>query len=98
MSEETLNKSDTAENRRALAGPAERCVIWHTPSGEVPASDILLVEVDLENGESDVALVTIADYDCNTLIHADDDGDVWTAWTWKDVSRYAFLDEILIAK
>ena len=91
-------KQDEAKNRTALAIPAERCVIWHKPSGEVPASDVLLVEVDLANGESDVALVTIADYDCNTLIHADDFGDVWTAWAWEDVSRYAFLDEILIAK
>jgi hypothetical protein len=67
-------------------------VRWRIPGGEVPDGN-LLVEVDTKDG-SDVALVFIAD-DCQTLLCADDVEDVWTAWTWSDVSRYALLEDIL---
>ncbi len=70
----------------------ERLVVWHIPNGEVP-DGVMLVEVDTNEG-SDIALVYIDDDDCNTLLEPEH-GDVWTLWTWADVSRYAMLDDIL---
>lgn len=67
-------------------------VTWKKPNGETPDGE-LLVEVDTNNG-SDCALVCIAD-DCRTLINIDEFGDVWTAWEWTDVSRYALMEDVL---
>jgi len=91
-------KETTIDELTAAAGwsQLERVVTWHVPKGEVP-DGLLLVEVDLAGGDTDVALVYIDDEDCNTLKEPEN-GDVWTAWGWSDVSRYAHLDDILIAR
>ena len=68
-------------------------ITWRVPNGEVPDGD-LLVEVDTKDG-SDCALVYIAD-DESTLIYSDEFGDVWTAWDWGSVSRYALMEEVLV--
>ena len=73
----------------------QRLVTWHEPKGEVP-DGLLLVEVDLSSGDTDVALVYIDDEDCDTL-REPENGDVWTNWQWCDVDRYAHFDDILIA-
>lgn len=88
----------TEQNEAAEVGGSrlERVVTWRVPKGEVP-DGLLLVEVDLAGGDTDVALVYIDDEDCNTLKEPEN-GDVWTAWGWSDVSRYAHLDDILIAR
>ena len=67
--------------------------LWRKPNGECPEGN-LLVEIDLKNGDSDVALVFI-DEDGETLRHADEFEDVYTAWSWQSVSRYAMLEDIL---
>ena len=84
------------DHNKALGlSDVEGVVIWRTPNGEVP-DGALLVEVDTNRG-SDVALVVIDDEDLSTLKDIEN-GDVWTAWTWQDVSRYAYLDDILPAR
>jgi hypothetical protein len=35
--------------------------------------------------------------DLDTLLKHDSE-DIWEAWTWKDVSRYARLEDILAVK
>ncbi len=67
--------------------------LWRKPNGECPEGN-MLVEVDLKNGDSDIALVFI-DEDGETLRHTDEFEDVYTAWSWLDVSRYAMLEDIL---
>ncbi len=70
--------------------------VWREPNGEVPEGNIL-IEVDLKSGDSDVALVFIGD-DGDTLYCADDSEDVYGAWVWGDVSRYAMLEDVLPAR
>jgi hypothetical protein len=74
----------------------QRLVTWHVPTSDDVPDGILLVEVDKLDGESDVNIVYIDD-DCRTLIEPEY-GDVWTAWEWQDVNRYALLEDILIAQ
>ncbi len=71
----------------------QRRDLWRKPTGECPEGN-LLVEIDLKNGDSDIALVFI-DEDGETLRHADEFEDVYTAWSWLNVSRYATLEDIL---
>jgi len=70
--------------------------VWKKPKGECPDGN-LIVEIDLKNGDSDIAIVFIDD-DGETLHHADDNEDVYTAWCWSDVSRYAVLDDLLAVR
>jgi hypothetical protein len=72
-----------------------RFVRWRTQNGEAPGG-VLLVEVDTNQG-SDVAFVVIDKSDGNTLLKHESE-DIWAKWTWKDVSRYARLEDILAVK
>ncbi len=89
------NKKGQVEMFDSLAERYKKKVIecWKVPNGEGPDGN-LLVEIDLKNGESDIALVFIGE-DGETLYHADDFEDVYTPWEWSSVSRYALLDDIL---
>jgi len=71
----------------------DRLVRWHVPNGEEPVGNMLVV-VDTNEG-SDCALVYIDHKNNNTLLNCEN-GDIWTLWTWKDVSRYAMLEDILV--
>ncbi len=82
-----------SQQKDAAKSVVEKLVKWHVPHGEVP-DGIMLVEVDLASGESDVRLVCIDD-DCQTLIEPEY-GDVWTDWQWGSVTRYAMLEDILL--
>jgi len=72
-----------------------RLVRWRTQNGEAPGG-VLLVEVDTNQG-SYVALVVIDKTDGNILLKHESE-DIWAKWTWKDVSRYARLEDILAVK
>lgn len=91
-----MSETDTNTEGDTVAGQNQRLVTWHVPNGETPGG-LMLVEVDLSDGDSDTALVYIDDEDCQTLKEPEF-GDVWTAWQWSDVSRYAMLEDILIAR
>ncbi len=68
-------------------------VVWRVPNGEVPEGN-MLVEVETESG-SDCALVFLGD-DGETLYYSDEFEDVWTAWGWSNVTRYAMMEDVLL--
>ncbi len=68
-------------------------VVWREPNGEIPEGD-MLVEVKTESG-SDCALVFLGD-DGETLYYSDEFEDVWTAWGWSNVTRYAMMEDVLV--
>jgi len=70
--------------------------LWKTQNGECPDGN-LLIEVDLSNGDSDIALVFIGENE-RTLYFADDNEDIYSAWVWSDVSRYCLLSDIIPAR
>jgi hypothetical protein len=63
---------------------------WKKPKDEYTAG-ILIVEVDMSDGDVCRGIVIQDDEDYNTLLYADDYNDVWTDFTWADIDRYYVL-------
>ena len=63
---------------------------WKTPEDRYTAG-ILIVEVDLKNGDVCRGMVIQDDEDYNELLIADQYMDVWTDFRWPDIDRYYVL-------